>query len=484
MSHSASFPRLDRVTPPFEQISHIWAALRLVDRDYIHNLKHVVFDIQGAELTPTIEEYWTLIGQTAVTHDIVEPNIYTTRPTLVSPLLGVQTFRLNAELAYSGSTEITIKKILIFIQSRVHKVQGDVFRKDLCHAFLLLIFGTLLFPHSQGLVDAALADVVLQVDGGREYEVAFVAKTIWSLDRVTRTCERRIRVSSILLQIWLQSLAKPFGLVRPVMGFKWRVAWISPRPMALKCPDFYGIPLMSHAGSTTYFPEGVMRQFGNLQTIPEDTARTRFQHTWREDQTFINCQTTMHVYAMGESCPPSRVDHSRSSPLHDQRTLILATHSARQASHANLRMQATCGLHPFSMARRAVDPGPTYLSRGTRTVPKTPYWFCRTCSTRLSSWDPAPRTLPRTATLAHLQPGKYAYAATSHGTRRLQAKSDARVHASSRTCLGPFPYILMRGVSDDEVPPTKPKTRKIEPISQHRCNRLPRTSSGFNNVCP
>ncbi|PKI60604.1 hypothetical protein CRG98_019080 [Punica granatum] len=64
----------------------------------------------------------------------------------------------------------------------------------------------------------------------------------------------------------------------------------------------------------------------------------------------------------GESCQHSQVDHSRSSPLHgetcyDQRLFTPATHPTRQASRANLRGQATCGLHPSSMARRAVDQG-------------------------------------------------------------------------------------------------------------------------------
>ncbi|PKI69380.1 hypothetical protein CRG98_010178 [Punica granatum] len=61
--------------------------------------------------------------------------------------------------------------------------------------------------------------------------------------------------------------------------------------MALRCPDFYGVPLMSHAGSITYFPTRVVRQLGGLQTVPEDTARTKFEHTWREDQTPADRQT-------------------------------------------------------------------------------------------------------------------------------------------------------------------------------------------------
>ncbi|PKI63899.1 hypothetical protein CRG98_015680 [Punica granatum] len=73
-------------------------------------------------------------------------------------------------------------------------------------------------------------------------------------------------------------------------SLKWRAAWMPPGPMALKCADIYGIPLISHVGSTTYFPARVMRQLGGLQTIPEDMARTRFEYTWREDQKSIDRQ--------------------------------------------------------------------------------------------------------------------------------------------------------------------------------------------------
>ncbi|PKI64654.1 hypothetical protein CRG98_014943 [Punica granatum] len=306
MSHSVSCPRLERITPPIEEITYIWTTLRRVDRDYITtfiedvpllatrnvdwnfleaaitfwNPDHVVFNIQGNELTPTIEQYRILIGHTMSANDIVRPNFCTTRPTLVSRLL------------------------------EACKVQGNFLRKDLCHAFLLLIFGTILFPRSRALIDAAFASVVLQVVGGHGYEVALMAETVQSLDRVLRTRDRRIRGSPILLQIWLQSHAYPFGLVHPVMyfanqesiisrllpfvrveehkinewmkvfremsprSFKWRAAWMPLRPMALKCADFYGIPLISHAGSTTYF---LARDEQDFQATEEYVLRF---HRW------------------------------------------------------------------------------------------------------------------------------------------------------------------------------------------------------------
>ncbi|PKI73582.1 hypothetical protein CRG98_006030 [Punica granatum] len=235
MARSVSFPHLDRVTPPLEEISHIWAHLRQVDRDYIRTFfgdipilamcqvdwnflgvavtfwdsVHAVFNIQGTELTPTIEEYRTLVERIAATHGIVEPNFHTTRLVLVSRLLGVHRSQLQAELAYFGGTEIVTAKLLRFIEIRARE-------------------------------------------------------------------ERKVSK-------WI----KIFREIAP-KGFKWRAAWMPPGPMTLKCPDFNGVPLVSHAGSTTYFPARVVRQLGGLQTVPKGTARTEFQHTWREDQTSID----------------------------------------------------------------------------------------------------------------------------------------------------------------------------------------------------
>ncbi|PKI76640.1 hypothetical protein CRG98_002949 [Punica granatum] len=48
----------------------------------------------------------------------------------------------------------------------------------------------------------------------------------------------------------------------------------------------------------------------------------------------------------------------------------------------------------------------SWQERGIRTVLKTPYWFCRACSTCLSTWDSAPRTFPKTAAHAKPQLGK------------------------------------------------------------------------------
>ncbi|PKI72853.1 hypothetical protein CRG98_006721 [Punica granatum] len=78
---------------------------------------------------PTIEEYQTLIGQTAVARGIVESNFHATRPTLVSHLFRLLTTRLCAELAYFG--ESIISRLLPLVRVDERKISEWVknFRK-------------------------------------------------------------------------------------------------------------------------------------------------------------------------------------------------------------------------------------------------------------------------------------------------------------------------------------------------------------------
>ncbi|PKI50533.1 hypothetical protein CRG98_029087 [Punica granatum] len=305
---------------------------------------HAVLNIQGTELTPNIEEYRTLIGRTVVGHGIVKPNLRTTRLALVSCLLGVHRPQLHAELAYSGGTKILTTKLLRFIESQ-----------------------------APNRIDATLASVVLQVVGGHGLEVALVATTIRSLDHVMQIAARRLRGSLVLLQIWLQSHANPFVLMRPVpffnhsksvisrllplmcmeeckvfewikifpeippRGFKWRAAWMPPRPMAFRCPDFNRILVVSHAGSTTYLSTLVMRQLGGLQTVLEDTARTKFEHMWREDQTSVNRKNDIEQVIAAWRTVVVELPHFPSIPLKTSRI----SRPRRSTSSAS-----TTGVHP------------------------------------------------------------------------------------------------------------------------------------------
>ncbi|PKI58428.1 hypothetical protein CRG98_021186 [Punica granatum] len=140
--------RVDVIITPAADITYLWSTFRLVDRAFLQliirdlplladspidwtllrtalsfwDTQRAVFDFQGTELAPTVEEYAALIQQPMPTRDIV--------------------------------------------------------------GFLLLIFGTILFQYSSNLIDEALAQVILQVVGGHGYVEAVLAKTIQYLDYV------------------------------------------------------------------------------------------------------------------------------------------------------------------------------------------------------------------------------------------------------------------------------------------------------------
>ncbi|PKI38383.1 hypothetical protein CRG98_041228 [Punica granatum] len=105
MDRPAPDLRLEAITPPRQDIMRIWRTLRPVDHAFIQGIigdmvmfvetpvdwiflrtaaefwdpEHAVFNFQGTELAPTIEEYAALIQRpTPTTHGIFVPNPFTT----------------------------------------------------------------------------------------------------------------------------------------------------------------------------------------------------------------------------------------------------------------------------------------------------------------------------------------------------------------------------------------------------------------------
>ncbi|OWM82736.1 hypothetical protein CDL15_Pgr024886 [Punica granatum] len=72
-------------------------------------------------------------------------------------LLGLCNEEIRCELQYGGEHSIRITWLIDFIQARALNATGESYQRDACHEFLLLIFGTMLFPYSSNLIDGALA---------------------------------------------------------------------------------------------------------------------------------------------------------------------------------------------------------------------------------------------------------------------------------------------------------------------------------------
>ncbi|PKI59760.1 hypothetical protein CRG98_019863 [Punica granatum] len=119
--------------------------------------------LHGTELAPTIEEYAALIQRPMPTRDIVVPNQFATIQSRLALLLGLRDEEIRRELQYGWEHGIRTTWLMDFIHFPTLNATRESYQRDACHGFLLLIFGTILFPYSSKLIDGALAQVILQV---------------------------------------------------------------------------------------------------------------------------------------------------------------------------------------------------------------------------------------------------------------------------------------------------------------------------------
>ncbi|PKI73209.1 hypothetical protein CRG98_006407 [Punica granatum] len=167
----------------FTETSVDWIFLRTAAEFW--DPEHAVFNFHGTELAPTIEEYTALIQR---------------HPRGASSEVG---------------SSIRIAWLSDWTLLRAMTPTPASYQRDACHGFLLLVFGTLLFPYSPNLIDGAIAQVVLQAVGGHSYVEALLAETVRSLDYVREVRRGRMRVSPHLLQIWLLAHIRPFCSSHP-----------------------------------------------------------------------------------------------------------------------------------------------------------------------------------------------------------------------------------------------------------------------------
>ncbi|PKI51092.1 hypothetical protein CRG98_028521 [Punica granatum] len=227
-----------------------------------------------------------------------------------APIPSLRNEEIFHELQYGWDHSIRTEWLVDFIYVHALNAVGESYQRNACHGFLLLIFGTILFPYSSNLIDGALAQVILQVVGGHSYVEAVLAKTIRSLDYVREVRRGTMRGAPHPLQIWLLAHISPFCSSHPFScitdecsliirllhvfrpsdrdytdwrqfmegltptQFLWAASWNPGGPMTIGCPSAIGLPLISHLGSILIFPGRVIRQLGGLQDIPVEADRT------------------------------------------------------------------------------------------------------------------------------------------------------------------------------------------------------------------
>ncbi|PKI65584.1 hypothetical protein CRG98_014084 [Punica granatum] len=294
MDRPAPGLRLEAFTPPRQDLMRIWRTLRPVDHAFIQGIigdmimftetpvdwiflrtaiefwdpEHVVFNFHGTELAPTIEEYTVLIQRPTpmpTTQGIFVPNPFATIRSQLSNLLGIPTQEIHQELHQGWDHGIRIAWLSDWTLLRALTPSTASYQRDACHRFLLLVFGTLLFPYSPNLIDGAIAQVVLQAVGGHSYVEALLAKTVRSLDYVREL----LRMEALLARV-------------DAARFLWVARWNPGGPVITGCPEIVGVPLLSHLGSTLVFPGRVIRQLGGLQDIPAEADRLPYRIQWAD----------------------------------------------------------------------------------------------------------------------------------------------------------------------------------------------------------
>ncbi|PKI58217.1 hypothetical protein CRG98_021388 [Punica granatum] len=105
------------------------------------------------------------------TRDIVVPNQSATIQSRLAILLGLRYEEIHRELQHEWEHSIRIAWLVDFIHIRALHATGESYQRDTCHGFLLLIFGTILFPYLSNLIDGALAQVAESSDNSADYKI-------------------------------------------------------------------------------------------------------------------------------------------------------------------------------------------------------------------------------------------------------------------------------------------------------------------------
>ncbi|OWM91663.1 hypothetical protein CDL15_Pgr026908 [Punica granatum] len=164
MDRSAPSLRLEAITPPSQEILCIWRTFRPVDRAFVQDIigdvvmlteapvdwiflrtttefwdpQHAVFNFQGTELAPTIEEYMALLQRpTPTTQGIFVPNPFAIIQSQLSALLGIPVQEVHQELHQGWDQGIRIAWLSDWTLLCALTPSTASYQRDACHGFLL-----------------------------------------------------------------------------------------------------------------------------------------------------------------------------------------------------------------------------------------------------------------------------------------------------------------------------------------------------------
>ena len=260
--------------------------------------KTLTFDFRGLEITPTLEEYTTIIGVKFDDH-IVQPLLGKDSTIALSKFLHLKITEIE-KILKSNSGKFTLS----FLYNNYSSLPIEAGLKP-ARIFILAFFAFVLFPTSRTTFDPSIVHVAKQACYRWNYSYMILAETFLSLSRFQFTQKGTFQASNGLLYMWFTSHIKTFNLrvgcyeisqyIHPLGSFlkcqssveklsfkdwvkllgdlepkqlRWRLTW--PRILEARITGIDGnpIPLLGCTGGSAYYPIRVVRQFGMLQEVP------------------------------------------------------------------------------------------------------------------------------------------------------------------------------------------------------------------------
>ena len=257
------------------------------------------FTFNREDLTPTVEEYAALLR-------ISPPNpdkVFWKKSKKVP---------FRKKLAQMTGMDANIFVPMTKLKGKNECVQCDFLERYIVQnnndnrvmdIFALVVYGTLIFPQSPGYVDAAVVDLIEQVDNQANPVPAIIAETIRSLNYCRRNRESSFVGCAQLFYIWIRShfwgkcetsLRFCMNTMVPVEEFcrkewpknqtreqwvaalrdldpthvTWKAPWMNQDCMLYGCGDKMWVPLLGLWGVVSYAPLLVCRQYASEQFIP------------------------------------------------------------------------------------------------------------------------------------------------------------------------------------------------------------------------
>ncbi|XP_052484772.1 uncharacterized protein LOC105795636 [Gossypium raimondii] len=255
------------------------------------------FTFGKVDLTPTVEEYTTLLRCPKIQVDKA-----------YSRAAGWVAVRIQQK---GDSKCVPWKSLrnLVLVHPYVKK------RVDV---FALGIYGLVVFPKALGHIDEAISDLFDRLGKGVTTVPSILAETFRSLNACRRAGEGRFIGCAQLLLAWFHShfwkvekisyrvFSDSYSPLEELVStprrddvseekwmailqnlrdedVEWRASWLIPDEILYRCGDFDWVPLLGIWGAIGYAPLLVSRQFRSRQFIPATQGLAHCEFSYKED---------------------------------------------------------------------------------------------------------------------------------------------------------------------------------------------------------